>query len=119
MNWSALESPQQIQSIKIESANQPVLIFKHSTRCGTSHMVLSRFERQVAQNELNARLYFLDLLAYRDISNQIAQAFDVPHESPQVLIIKDGKAVWNDSHLGIEFRTIQQVLQNLTAKVER
>lgn len=116
MNWSALESPQQIQSIKNESVDQPVLIFKHSTRCGTSHMVLSRFERQADQHPLSAKLYYLDLISFREISNQIAQTFDVPHESPQVLIIKDGKVVWNESHLGIDFRTIQGVLEKLPVK---
>jgi bacillithiol system protein YtxJ len=105
MNWSLLESTGQIEQIKKESNEQPVLIFKHSTRCNISRTVLSRLERNWPP-ALNAKIYFLDLLSFREISSRVADVFEVVHESPQVLIIKNGKAVWHESHLGIDFQTM-------------
>jgi bacillithiol system protein YtxJ len=111
MNWTELSSEQQIEEIKEESKSQPVLIFKHSTRCAVSSSALNRLERKWKEEEVAPiKTYFLDLLSYRNISHSVAESFDVEHESPQVLILKDGNPVYVRSHLAIAYDEIQQLL---------
>jgi bacillithiol system protein YtxJ len=106
MNWIELTSLNQLE--EIENSINPVLIFKHSTRCGTSRMTLDRLNRNYKAEELEGvRKYFLDLISYRDISAAIAQKFDVEHESPQAIVIKNGRAVYSASHFDIEYHAIR------------
>lgn len=82
------------------SAHKKVLIFKHSTRCGISSMVLKQFEKKFEPDE-NSALYFLDLLRHRDISNAVSERFKVTHQSPQLLILDNGVCSAHASHYGI------------------
>ena len=104
MNWIALTSEEQLKEIKIKSATIPQVIFKHSTRCSTSSMVLHRLERSDAPEQMD--FYFLDLLRYRDISNRIAEDFQVYHQSPQILLIKNGECMYDESHMAIQMDEI-------------
>ena len=99
MNWTQLQSTDQLNEIK----NLPgySIIFKHSTRCSISMMAKKRLELDWDDLPENLPLYFLDLIQYREISNQIAQLFHVYHESPQLLLIKDGECILDQSHGGI------------------
>jgi bacillithiol system protein YtxJ len=109
MNWNTLEHPDQLNQIIEESAHANILIFKHSTRCTISRATLDRLERNWKDTEVpNVKTYFLDLLAYRNISNAVAEQFHVEHQSPQVLIIRNGKSVYDNSHYGIDFREISE-----------
>ncbi|MFY7908117.1 MAG: bacillithiol system redox-active protein YtxJ [Emticicia sp.] len=107
MNWNNLTEENQLEEIKQESYNQPVMILKHSTTCSISATALSRLERswkdEVAKD---LKPYYLDLLKLRPISNKIAQEFGVEHESPQILIIKNGQSVYDASHFDIRFDEI-------------
>ncbi|MDB4920963.1 bacillithiol system redox-active protein YtxJ [Mucilaginibacter sp.] len=96
MNWTSLESAEQINAIKNQEGYS--VIFKHSTRCSISMMVKKRFELDWDKLPQNLPLYFLDLIKHRDLSSQIAADFIVHHESPQMLIIKDGECVLDLSH---------------------
>ena len=96
MNWTSLETAGQLNNIKHQEGYS--IIFKHSTRCSISMMVKKRFELDGDKLPENLPLYFLDLIKYRDISNQIASDFQVYHESPQLLLIKDGECVLDLSH---------------------
>lgn len=96
MNWTLLESPEQISEIKHQPGYS--LIFKHSTRCSISMMAKRRFELDWESLPENLPLYFLDLIQHRDISNQIAQEFQVHHQSPQLLLIKNGECILDQSH---------------------
>ena len=100
MNWIALESMSQLNDIVTLSNEKKVLIFKHSTRCSVSRMVLKQFEDEFKLEESIAP-YFLDLLEHRDISNAIASCFEVQHQSPQLLVIQAGKAEYSASHESI------------------
>lgn len=100
--WHELVEVDQLDKIIEESMTKPVVIFKHSTRCGISRGVLKIFERNYSLTDEQLKLYLLDLLAHRDISNEIAKRFQVQHESPQLLVIKEGKVVHHDSHHSIE-----------------
>jgi bacillithiol system protein YtxJ len=112
MNWSFLVQEDQVRELEKESIERAILIFKHSTRCSTSKMVLARLERNWKEGSVNVKTYFLDLLSYRDISNTIENNFSVRHESPQVLIIRNGKTVFSCSHFDIKWNVIKSALQN-------
>lgn len=101
INWTELTDLGQLNEIIAVSNEKPVAIFKHSTRCSVSRMALKQFE-----NEFNSAdkvtPYFLDLIEYRAISNEIANRFGVTHQSPQLILIKEGKAIYNVSHSDID-----------------
>ncbi|HEV8079137.1 MAG TPA: bacillithiol system redox-active protein YtxJ [Chitinophagaceae bacterium] len=103
MNWINLTAEDQLQQIKLDSNTKPQVIFKHSTRCSISSMAKNRLEKATAPD---INFYFLDLIKYRPISNKIAEIFDVYHASPQILIIKSGECVYDESHSGIDMKGI-------------
>jgi bacillithiol system protein YtxJ len=110
MQWNSINSVEQIEQIKEESREQPVVIFKHSTTCSISATAKSRLERQWADAGLeNVKPYYLDLLNYRPVSAEIAQSFAVKHESPQLLLIKDGQCQYHGSHLGISLQEVKKL----------
>lgn len=111
MNWIELTSDAQLESLREESRKNPVVIFKHSTRCSISRTALDRLERNWNAGELHdVKTYYLDLLAYRPVSNLIAQAFRVEHESPQLLLIRDGNVIYHRSHFEIDFLGVKNAL---------
>ncbi|WP_143310142.1 bacillithiol system redox-active protein YtxJ [Chitinophaga vietnamensis] len=104
MNWITLTNEEQLQEINTASGHQPVVIFKHSTRCSISSMAKSRLERAVEPEGLT--FYYLDLINYRHISNKISEIYHIPHESPQVLVIRNGQCIYDESHNGIRMEDI-------------
>jgi bacillithiol system protein YtxJ len=110
MNWHQLNSEEQLEQIKKESFERPIMIFKHSTSCSISSASLSRMERNWKEEEAkNMKVYFLDLLKNRRLTNAIAQKFNVEHQSPQVILIKNGERVYDESHFGISFQDVVSV----------
>jgi bacillithiol system protein YtxJ len=110
-SWIQLTQPEQLVDIVRESEEQTVLIFKHSTSCSISAAAKSRLERQWADAGLsNVKMYYLDLLRFRPISNEIAEKFGVRHESPQLLLIKQGECRYDASHMGIRLSDVQSQL---------
>lgn len=101
MIWIPIVDLGQLNEIILLSSEKPVLIFKHSTRCSVSRMVLKQFETEFDLEDL-VTPYFLDLLEHRDVSNAIAEQFKVVHQSPQLLLIKNGMSVYDASHSAIE-----------------
>lgn len=99
MNWHILNTETQWQEILNQSKVKPQVIYKHSTRCSISSVIKSRLERSNAPSGID--FYYLDLIAHRAISNRISEEMKVVHESPQVLLIKDGVCVYNESHSAI------------------
>ena len=111
MNWRELTSLDQLDEIGERSKPQPVLIFKHSTRCSISAASLNRLERKWDGDKAqNLEAYFLDLIAYRDISNETSAKFGIAHQSPQVLLIQNGECVYDNSHFGISF---DELIENI------
>jgi bacillithiol system protein YtxJ len=106
MNWISLNNPSQLQQIIQHSITRPQVIFKHSTRCPISSMAKNRLEKNTPP--ANTDFYYLDLIAYRAVSDQISEDFNVQHESPQVLLIKNGECVYNESHSGIRMDEISE-----------
>ncbi len=96
--WIILASMDQLNEIEQKSMVKPQLIFKHSTTCGISSMVLNRFTGDFTLEKDQIDLYFLDLRSYREVSNEVGHKFQVMHQSPQLLVIKDGAVVAHGSH---------------------
>lgn len=105
--WQPLSDVSQLSTIEERSKTKTQLIFKHSTRCGISSMVMKQF---VSAYDLdsNADLYYLDLLNYRDVSNEVGYKFQVMHQSPQLLVIKSGVVVAHASHGGINEMNLER-----------
>ena len=101
IDWIELNDLGQLNEISSISAEKPVAIFKHSTRCSISRIALKQFKNEFNSSD-KVTLYFLDLISHRDVSNEIASRFGVAHQSPQLILIKDGKAVYNVSHSEID-----------------
>src|SRR5215217_2410922 len=106
MNWIDLKSEGDLKNLVEKSFEKPQVIFKHSIRCGISAMAKSRLERSIAP--ANADFYFLDLITYRNVSNTVSTTFDVYHESPQILIIKNGECIYDESHGSITMTEIEE-----------
>lgn len=106
-NWIPLTETNQLQDIVELSKDKLVVIFKHSTRCGISTGVLSKFEKLTDSTVETVAFYYLDLLKYRAISNEIAQKFNVYHQSPQAIFLKDGVVVNHASHYDIISKGIE------------
>ncbi|WP_348822437.1 bacillithiol system redox-active protein YtxJ [Flavobacterium aestuarii] len=101
INWIPLQHMGQLDEITALSDQAPAVIFKHSTRCSISRFALKQFEKEFDLDD-KVDAYYLDLLEYRDISNEIASRFNVHHQSPQLLLIKEGKSVYDVSHSDID-----------------
>jgi bacillithiol system protein YtxJ len=105
INWIPLTDLGQLNEIVALSNEKPIAIFKHSTRCSVSRFALKQFENEFDLADATDT-YFLDLIEYRDVSNEIANRFQVVHQSPQVLLIKNGKSVYDASHSDIDARDL-------------
>jgi len=108
--WIVLNSLEQLDTITELSKTKPVVIFKHSTRCGISSMTKRQFESNYEVPENTIALYYLDLIANREISNQVAIRFQVLHQSPQMLVIQNGNTVHAASHYEIQATTINRFI---------
>lgn len=110
VNWIAIKSLDQLEEIKEISNSEVVAIFKHSTRCGISRMVIKLFEKKFDEELKDFKVYYLDLLNYRDISNEVGYRFQVQHQSPQLLVIKEGVSVEHASHYDITSVDLKQYI---------
>ena len=104
MNWKYITSTQDVDEIVQKSSTKKQAIFKHSTRCSISTLALSRVER--FNNNLDIDFYFLDLLKYRDVSNYIADILKVDHQSPQLILIDEGKPIQVQTHHSIDLNEL-------------
>lgn len=108
IHWNYLESLEDLEAAEAVSAEKTVVLFKHSTRCSISRFVLKQFENTFDQPAENIELYFLDLIEYRSVSNEIATRYGVMHQSPQMIVLKDKNSVYDASHEGIDSRSLKQ-----------
>ena len=101
VTWKPITSIAKLDALSDASQSETVLIFKHSTRCGISKMVLRQFEKALNAAGEKVTVHYLDLLNYRDISDEIAAKFQVFHQSPQLLVLQNGVLVGHASHYSI------------------
>lgn len=110
--WQLLETAEQFDAALALSHQKPVVFFKHSTRCGISAHAKYRLEQDWSFSPEELELFYLDLLEYRPISNQIAQVLNVVHQSPQVIMVRDGKVVFDTSHHSISTAGLRAALES-------
>lgn len=114
MNWLKLETLSDYNEMVAASKKEEyyaVAVFKHSTRCPVSMMAKLKMTSSWDIDENELPIYLIDLIKYRDISNQIATDFNVQHESPQLLVIKNNKCVYHASHSGISASEVKELLE--------
>lgn len=105
-----LTSMEELETIETISYEKPVVLFKHSTRCSISRFALKRFDAEYDFSEEQMNWYLLDLLNYRDLSNEIARRYNIEHQSPQIIVIRNGKAVFDTSHDAIGVYDLKQFI---------
>jgi bacillithiol system protein YtxJ len=118
MKWLLINDESQLNVIdtqSFDSAIHTILIFKHSTRCSISSVALNRLERAWDANNDKIPTYFLDLIQHRSISEKIAQKYAIQHESPQILVIKNGKCIYSASHSSISVSDIQAAILSINS----
>ena len=108
--WIPLTSKDQLDDITEKSKTKTQVIFKHSTRCGISRMVMNQFISMYDLDTNTIDLYYLDLLSYGDVSDEVGYKFQVMHQSPQLLVIKNGVTVTHASHGAIHEISLNQFI---------
>ncbi len=109
-DWQLIETDLQLKAALDESYEKTVVLFKHSVTCGISAGAKYRLEQQWDFDKGELSFYYLDLLSYRSISNDIASMLGVMHQSPQVIVVKDGKAVFDTSHHAISVAALRKAV---------
>ena len=119
MNWESLEDELSFNNLLELSYLKPCLIFKYSTRCASSPVVKDRLERSWDLNEMKGvRLFYLDLIAHRELSDLVAHRLKVRHESPQVILLHKGEVIYHASHFMISYDHLNEVIQDPAVKSE-
>jgi bacillithiol system protein YtxJ len=109
--WKVLDQPGQLEHLQEESYRKPVVIFKHSTRCGISAHAKFRLESEWSFTQEDLNFYYLDLITYRQVSNQVAETFQVTHQSPQIILLRGGKAIFDTSHHNISVGVLKKAME--------
>lgn len=110
-DWKSLESMDALAEIVADRSDAIFVLFKHSTRCGVSGTILHRLIREWPFQAGEVNFYYLDLIRYRDISNAIAQQLQVQHESPQIIVLKNGQVVFDASHYQIDAEVLKEKIR--------
>lgn len=108
INWVKFTNEEQLKEFIQESNEHPVMFFKHSIRCSISSMALNRVESDWDLEDVTP--VYLDLINFRNLSNLLTETFEVEHQSPQVILVKDGKSIYNASHNQISVASIKMNL---------
>lgn len=98
MNWIKLDTPEKLEEMKTASENEKVLVLKFSPKCAINYVVRNLLEREWAEGEMRMKTYLVDVISGKSISDQLEKEYGVDHESPQALIIQNGKVVFHASH---------------------
>jgi bacillithiol system protein YtxJ len=113
LNWLVLDKLEDLEALSSDSHNKPVLIYKHSTRCGVSSMAKKRIEKEWPFENDEVSIYYLDLIAFRNVSNEIERRFNVQHQSPQLIALYKGKVVNHNSHYAINLEELTKIFESL------
>lgn len=109
MHWIHLTDEGQLQNILVRSQEKPQVIFKYSNHCYLSEVVFGRLQKDCCPEQMD--FYFLDLVAYCNISDKVSETFNVAHQSPQILVIRDGECILDESHSEISLEEILEHVQ--------
>lgn len=109
--WNQLSSIEQLNELVLSAQDKPVVIFKHSTRCGISSMAWKSFQSNWTSEDTLADVYLLDLLNHRDVSSEIALVTGVFHQSPQAIVLKGTEVIYEATHSAIDATQIESILR--------
>lgn len=112
INWTSIKHPSQIDEIIELSRQKTCLIYKHSPTCPISSMARHRLEGNWDFDDADIATYVVDVIYARPLSQQLAQTFGIRHESPQVLVIRDGQCIHHSSHLDISVGDLKGVVES-------
>lgn len=112
IQWQELTTEAELEALIERSNTIPCVIFKHSTRCSISSMAKGRFERNWDMEGTEIEPYYLDLIAHRPVSNKIAETLGVVHQSPQIILVKNGEAIYDTSHNDITVEELKNQINN-------
>lgn len=111
MKLEHLADPAQIDGLLQESSRRPVLIFKHSVACGTSAQALDELAEHLEQDDhLGAHYAIVTVQSHRAVSNEITRRLGVRHETPQTLLLVDGRVAWTASHFRVTADAIAKAI---------
>ncbi|MGE0566525.1 MAG: bacillithiol system redox-active protein YtxJ [Bacteroidia bacterium] len=114
MEFQILDKIEQLNEIDLKSNSKIQAIYKHSTQCGISMMTNRTLNKELKEISVNTLdVYYLDLIRYRDLSNTISVRYDVEHESPQILFIKEGKCIYYASHSDVSLDKAFQAINHM------
>lgn len=105
-----LTAPEQLDTLLLESSHRPLLLFKHSQTCGTSAQALDELAEYLEQADAGGRYAVVTVQTHRAVSNAVAERFGVRHETPQALLVMDGRVVWHASHYGVTAHAIAKAI---------
>lgn len=97
-NWATIQTVEGVKQAIESSQTSPVLLLKHSTRCPISSMALNRLLNGSPDFKEQVKVYYLDLIAYRDVSNWIASELNITHQSPQAIVLKNNEVIHISTH---------------------
>ena len=109
MNWNKLDTIEAIDEIISKSFTAPIILFKHSTRCSISAVAMGRMSSEIK----GVNFYLLDIIAHRNVSDEVAERFNIVHQSPQAFIIHQGNCIYNTSHLAISSSDLEKQIAHL------
>jgi len=101
-----IDNRETLDKLITDSKTKPVIIFKHSNACGISASAYREMEK------LEGQVNLLEVQSARDVSRELADLTGIRHETPQVIVLKDGKAVWNASHFDVKAGAVRQALES-------
>ncbi len=111
-NLMHLSDLDMLEAAIAESVERPVLLFKHSRTCGLSHQALDELQAHRARGAKDAAYKIITVQSHRGVSDKTAQRLGVRHETPQAILLRDGRPVWSASHFRITADELARVLSN-------
>lgn len=105
-----LSDMSELRAAIAESRERPVLLFKHSRTCGISHEALDELQTHLARHSSEAAYKMITVQSHRQISDEAAAVLGVRHETPQAILLRDGRPVWKASHFRITADQLDQAL---------
>ena len=95
-----------LESLMSDSKQRPVIVFKHSNACSISARAYREMEK------MEADVNILVVQSAREVSRELANLTGVRHETPQVIVLRDGKAVWNASHFDVQAGAVAEAVES-------
>lgn len=108
----ALSDLDMLEAAIAESRERPVLLFKHSRTCGVSAEALDELRAHLDRDGAGATYKMVTVQSHRHVSDEVADRLGIRHETPQAILIRDGRPVWKASHFRITADALSLALRN-------